>query len=195
MTANDDVVVEYTLGAIQHQGEKESWTKLLEESEEQALMADGVALSGDRQVYLVKAALLYNPKMGKQLIDKFKLERSISLHVPIQIIERRLGQAPPEGASPIEEAVKDRWSVEMDVLVNGQTALLRNIEPANQVHVPVASAQLEFVKDLGSQRERLMEFSDPVYISRINGSPGLSVFGTSSYGDETKFYVMDFVDA
>ncbi|KAF9078913.1 hypothetical protein BGX23_005797, partial [Mortierella sp. AD031] len=42
------------------------------ETEEQVPMADGVALFGDYQIYLAEASLIYEPKLDKQVKDKFK---------------------------------------------------------------------------------------------------------------------------
>ncbi|KAF9117260.1 hypothetical protein BGW39_002394, partial [Mortierella sp. 14UC] len=87
------------------------------ETEEQASMADGVALFGDHQIYLAEASLIYEPKLDKQVKDKFKMAR----------------------------CMRDSW--------NSQ---IRSI--AREAMPPT----------------------------------GLSVFGSTSFGDETKFYAMDF---
>ncbi|KAK3805239.1 MAG: hypothetical protein JOS17DRAFT_781434 [Linnemannia elongata] len=87
------------------------------ETEEQASMADGVALFGDHQIYLAEASLIYEPKLDKQIKDKFKMAR----------------------------CMRDSW--------NSQ---IRSI--AREAMPPT----------------------------------GLSVFGSTSFGDETKFYAMDF---
>ncbi|KAG0317026.1 hypothetical protein BGZ97_006012 [Linnemannia gamsii] len=47
---------------------------LLLETEEQASMADGVALFGDHQIYLAEASLVYEPKLDKQMKDKVSLD-------------------------------------------------------------------------------------------------------------------------
>ncbi|KAG0256056.1 hypothetical protein BGZ95_005588, partial [Linnemannia exigua] len=87
------------------------------ETEEQAPMADGVALFGDHQIYLAEASLIYEPKLDKEVKDKFKLVR----------------------------CMRDSW--------NSQ------IKSISREAVP------------------------PI---------GLTVFGSTSFGDETKFYAMDF---
>lgn len=87
------------------------------ETEEQASMADGVALFGDHQIYLAEASLIHEPNLDKQVKDKFKVAR----------------------------CMRDSW--------NSQ---IRSI--AREAMPPA----------------------------------GLSVFGSTSFGDETKFYVMDF---
>ncbi|KAF9086004.1 hypothetical protein BGX29_001652 [Mortierella sp. GBA35] len=80
-------------------------------------MADGVALFGDHQIYLAEASLIYEPKLDKEVKDKFKVAR----------------------------CMRDSW--------NSQ---IRSIA---REAVPPA---------------------------------GLTVFGSTSFGDETKFYAMDF---
>ncbi|KAF8924077.1 hypothetical protein BGZ58_002188 [Dissophora ornata] len=91
---------------------------LLVQTEEQALMADGVALFRDHQIYLAEASLIYEPKLDKEVKDKFKVVR----------------------------CMRDSW--------NSQ----------------IKSITREAVPPLG-----------------------LTVFGSTSFGDETKFYAMDFV--
>ncbi|KAF9403619.1 hypothetical protein BGZ94_004551, partial [Podila epigama] len=88
------------------------------EIEEQASMADGVALFGDHQIYLAEASLIHEPKLDKAMKDKFKLVR----------------------------CMRDSW--------NSQ---IRSI--AREAMPPT----------------------------------GMSVFGSTSFGDETKFYAMDFM--
>jgi hypothetical protein len=87
------------------------------ETEEQAPMADGVALFGDHQIYLAEASLIYEPKLDKEVKDKFKVVR----------------------------CMRDSW--------NSQ------IRSISREAVPPS---------------------------------GLTVFGSTSFGDETKFYAMDF---
>ncbi|KAF9084065.1 hypothetical protein BGX29_002763, partial [Mortierella sp. GBA35] len=87
------------------------------ETEEQAPMADGVALLGGHQIYLAEVSLIYEPKLDKQAKDRFKLAR----------------------------CMRDSWNCQ-----------IRSIA---REAVPPA---------------------------------GLSVFGSTSFGDETKFYAMDF---
>ncbi|KAF9122917.1 hypothetical protein BG015_005436, partial [Linnemannia schmuckeri] len=69
------------------------------ETEEQALMADGVALFGDHQIYLAEASLIYEPKLDKQVKDKFKLVRCMrdSWNSQIRSIAREA--MPPTGMS------------------------------------------------------------------------------------------------
>ncbi|KAG0044843.1 hypothetical protein BGZ89_005908, partial [Linnemannia elongata] len=87
------------------------------ETEEQAPMADGVALFEDHQIYLAEASTIYEAKLEKEAKDKFKLVR----------------------------CMKDSW--------NSQ------IKSISREAVPPS---------------------------------GLTVFGSTSFGDETKFYAMDF---
>ncbi|KAF9946129.1 hypothetical protein BGZ72_000659, partial [Mortierella alpina] len=105
------------LKGIMERERKNHGRDLFVEIEEQALMADGVALFGDHQIYLAETSLIYDPKLEKQVKDKFKLFR----------------------------CMRDSW--------NSQ---IRSI--AREAMPPT----------------------------------GLSVFGSTSFGDETKFYAMDF---
>ncbi|KAK3843872.1 MAG: hypothetical protein J3R72DRAFT_440129 [Linnemannia gamsii] len=87
------------------------------ETEEQAPMADGVAVFEDYQIYLAEASTIYDAKSEKEAKDKFKLVR----------------------------CMRDSW--------NSQ------IKSISREAVPPS---------------------------------GLAVFGSTSFGDETKFYAMDF---
>ncbi|KAF9583208.1 hypothetical protein BGW38_010025 [Lunasporangiospora selenospora] len=88
------------------------------ETEVHASMVDGVALFGDHQIYLAEASLIYEPKLDKQVKDKFKLVRCMRDSCNSQIRSIAREAMPPTG---------------------------------------------------------------------------MSVFGSTSFGDETKFYAMDFV--
>ncbi|KAF8925841.1 hypothetical protein BGZ47_003017, partial [Haplosporangium gracile] len=72
---------------------------LFVETEEQGLMADGVALFGDHQIYLAEASLIYEPKLDKQVKDKFKMARCMrdSWNSQIRSIAREA--VPPTGLS------------------------------------------------------------------------------------------------
>lgn len=72
---------------------------LFVETEEQASMADGVALFGDHQIFLAEASLIYEPKLDKQVKDKFKLVRCMrdSWNSQIRSIAREA--MPPTGLS------------------------------------------------------------------------------------------------
>lgn len=87
------------------------------ETEEQAPMADGVAVFEDHQIYLAEASTIYDAKLEKEAKDKFKLVR----------------------------CMRDSW--------NSQ------IKSISREAIPPS---------------------------------GLTVFGSTSFGDETKFYAMDF---
>ncbi|KAF9276352.1 hypothetical protein BGZ74_003673, partial [Mortierella antarctica] len=71
---NDDELVEY-IRVIGTKERKNHGLDLFVETEEQASMADGVALFGDHQIFLAEASLIYEPKLDKQVKDKFKLVR------------------------------------------------------------------------------------------------------------------------
>ncbi|KAF9972830.1 hypothetical protein BGZ75_001357, partial [Mortierella antarctica] len=86
-------------------------------TEEQALMADGVAVFEDHQIYLAEVSTIYDAKLEKEAKDKFKLAR----------------------------CMRDSW--------NSQ------IKSISREAIPPS---------------------------------GLTVFGSTSFGDETKFYAMDF---
>ncbi|KAF9576114.1 hypothetical protein EC968_000182 [Mortierella alpina] len=72
---------------------------LFVETEEQALMADGVALIGDHQIYVAEASVIYEPKLDKQVKDRFKLIRCMrdSWNTQIRSIAREA--MPPTGLS------------------------------------------------------------------------------------------------
>ncbi|KAF9408564.1 hypothetical protein BGZ94_002270, partial [Podila epigama] len=87
------------------------------EIEEQASMADGVAYFEDHQIYIAEASLIHEPKLDKEVKDKFKVVRCL----------------------------RDTWN--------------SHIRSIAREAVPPA---------------------------------GLTVFGSTSFEDETKFYAMDF---
>ncbi|KAI1300411.1 hypothetical protein EDD11_006201 [Mortierella claussenii] len=91
---------------------------LMEEAEEQGSMADGVGLYEDHQIYIAEASTIHDPRLDKELKDKFKAVR----------------------------CMRDSWN--------------------NQI------------------RSIAREFKPP---------PGLTVFGSKSFRDETKFCAMDFI--
>lgn len=88
------------------------------ETEEQASMADGVALFENHQIYMAEASLIHEPKLDKEFKDKFKVVR----------------------------CMRDSWNCQI--------------------------------------RSIAREFVPPV---------GLTVFGSTSFQDETKFYALDYV--
>ncbi|KAG9063135.1 hypothetical protein KI688_004735 [Linnemannia hyalina] len=88
------------------------------ETEEQASMADGVALFEDHQIYIAEASLIHEPKQDKEFKDKFKVVR----------------------------CMRDSWNCQI-------RSIARESVP----------------------------------------SKDLSVFGSTSFEDETKFYAMDFI--
>ncbi|KAF9086019.1 hypothetical protein BGX29_001651 [Mortierella sp. GBA35] len=67
------------------------------ETEEQASMADGVALFEDHQIYLAEASLIHEAKMDKEVKDKFKVVRCMrdSWNSQIRSIARE--SVPPTG--------------------------------------------------------------------------------------------------
>ncbi|KAG0270775.1 hypothetical protein BGZ95_001543, partial [Linnemannia exigua] len=72
---------------------------LFVDTEEQALMADGVALFGDHYIFLAEASLIYEPKLDKQVKDKFKLARCMRDSWNLQIRSIAREAMPPTGLS------------------------------------------------------------------------------------------------
>jgi len=140
---------------------------LVLETEEQACLADGVALFDGHQIYVAEAALLHDPKLEKKLKDRFKVARCMrdSWNCQIKSIARE--SVPPVGLTVFGSASFEDETTFLAMDFTGTYRLRqigRMLVPLKRLHfgrrmATSVKASLKFALDVEEEtiRRRLLE--------------------------------------